>query len=30
MLELWMVPSSSTWLHKCGGGGRRCRLLLLR
>jgi hypothetical protein len=27
---LWMVPSSSTWLRRCGSGGRRCRLRLLR
>jgi hypothetical protein len=30
VLKLWMVPSSSTWLRKCGGGGRRCRRRLLR
>jgi hypothetical protein len=29
VLKLWMVSSSGTWLRKCGGDGRRCRLLLL-
>jgi hypothetical protein len=24
-----MVPFSSTWLRKCGGGGRLCWLRLL-
>jgi hypothetical protein len=23
VLRLWMVSSSSSWLRKCGGGGRR-------
>jgi hypothetical protein len=30
VLKLWMVPSSSTWLRRCGGSGQRCRRLLLR
>jgi hypothetical protein len=30
VLRLWMVSSSSTWLGRRGGGGWRCRRLLLR